>query len=131
MIRAWLIIVQIPADERQTIVDSFKDRSNIKKVVAEGVHINGEKYVTLDSTDDSLKAKKVGNQIVHRVGLFTSPYFDRIHILMYIFIQGKEGIVVIKTTQALLIGHHPAEVQTTVAYSSVAELAEYLIKVGY
>ena len=50
---------------------------------------------------------------------------------MYIFIQGKEGIVVIKTTQALLIGHHPDNVQTTVAYSTVAELAEYLIKVGY
>ena len=50
---------------------------------------------------------------------------------MYIFIQGKEGVVVIKTTQALLIGHHPDSVQTTVAYSSVAELAEYLIKVGY
>jgi hypothetical protein len=63
MIRAWLIIVQIPADERQIIVDSFKDTSNIKKVVADGVHINGEKYVTLESTDDSLKAKKVGNQI--------------------------------------------------------------------
>jgi profilin len=92
----------IPTDERQTIVDSFKDRSSIKKVVAEGVHINGEKYVTLDSTDDSLKAKK-----------------------------GKEGIVIIKTTQALLIGHHPDNVQTTVAYSSVAELAEYLVKVGY
>ena len=50
---------------------------------------------------------------------------------MHIFIQGKEGIIVIKTTQALLIGHHPAEVQTTNAYSSVAELAEYLVKVGY
>jgi profilin len=50
---------------------------------------------------------------------------------MYIFIQGKEGIIAIKTTQALLIGHHNAEVQTTVAYSSVAELAEYLVKVGY
>ena len=50
---------------------------------------------------------------------------------MYIFIQGKEGIIVIKTTQALLIGHHPTEVLTTVAYSSVAELADYLKKVGY
>lgn len=50
---------------------------------------------------------------------------------MHIFIQGKEGIVVIKTKQALLIGHHPAEVQTTNAYSSVAELAEYMKKLGY
>ncbi|OCL05776.1 Profilin/allergen [Glonium stellatum] len=92
----------IPANERQIIVESFTDKGTVKHVVEKGVHINGEKYVTLDSTDDSLKAKK-----------------------------GKEGIVVIKTTQALLIGHHPADVQTTVAYSSVAELAEYLIKVGY
>ena len=61
MIRAWLIIVQIPTNERQTIADSFADKSSIKQVVAQGVHINGEKYVTLDSTDDSLKAKKVGN----------------------------------------------------------------------
>lgn len=50
---------------------------------------------------------------------------------MYIFIQGKEGIIAVKTTQALLIGHHPAEVPTTTANSSVAELAEYLVKVGY
>ena len=50
---------------------------------------------------------------------------------MHIFIQGKEGIVVIKTKQALLIGHHHAEVQTTNAYSSVAELAEYMKKLGY
>lgn len=92
----------IPQEERQTIADSFRDSGSVKKVVAEGVHINREKYVTLESTEDSLKAKK-----------------------------GKEGIIAIKTTQALLIGHHNAEVQTTVAYSSVAELAEYLVKVGY
>jgi len=92
----------IPANERQVIVDSFKDSGSVKQVVAQGVHINGEKYVTLESTDSSLKAKK-----------------------------GKEGIVAIKTTQALLIGHHHTEVLTTAAYSSVAELAEYLVKVGY
>ncbi|KAF2813870.1 Profilin/allergen [Mytilinidion resinicola] len=92
----------IPEAERKVIVDSFTDSAETKAVVANGIHINGEKYITLDSDDTSLKAKK-----------------------------GKEGIIVIKTTQALLIGHHPADVQTTVAYSSVAELAEYLVKVGY
>jgi len=92
----------IPEAERKVIVESFSDTAETKFVVSHGIHINGEKYITLDSDKDSLKAKK-----------------------------GKEGIVVIKTTQALLIGHHPADVQTTVAYSSVAELAEYLIKVGY
>jgi len=92
----------IPEGERKVIVESFSDTSNPKAVVEHGIHINGEKFITLDSDNESLKAKK-----------------------------GKEGIIVIKTTQALLIGHHPADVQTTVAYSSVAELAEYLIKVGY
>ena len=45
--------------------------------------------------------------------------------------QGKEGIVAFKTTQALLIAHHNADVQTTNAFNSVAELGEYLKKVGY
>ena len=45
--------------------------------------------------------------------------------------QGKEGIVAFKTTQALLIAHHNAEVQTTNAFNSVAELGEYLKKAGY
>jgi profilin len=45
--------------------------------------------------------------------------------------QGKEGIVVYKTTQALLIGHHGEEAQTTVAFSDVATLGDYLKKMGY
>jgi len=92
----------IPAAELKVIADSFTDKASPKYVIANGVHVNGEKFVTLEATDDSLKAKK-----------------------------GKEGIVAMKTTQALLIGYHPAEVQTTNAFSSVAELAEYLIKMGY
>jgi len=89
----------ISEGERKVIADCFRDS---KAVVEHGVHINGEKFVTLAADGDSLKAKK-----------------------------GKEGIIAIKTTQALLIGHHPADVQTTNAYSSVAELADYLVKVGY
>ena len=45
--------------------------------------------------------------------------------------QGKEGVVAYKTTQALLIAHHNAEIQTPNAFNSVAELGEYLKKVGY
>jgi profilin len=45
--------------------------------------------------------------------------------------QGKTGIVAYKTTQALLIAHHPDSVQTPAAYNSVVELGEYLKKVGY
>ncbi|KAF2712387.1 Profilin/allergen [Pleomassaria siparia CBS 279.74] len=96
----------LPAEEIQIIVDSFTDTSSdpnyVKKVIREGVKVNGEKYMTIESTDEALKAKK-----------------------------GKEGLIVIKTKQALLIAHHPADIQTPPAFSSVSELANYLIGVGY
>ena len=46
-------------------------------------------------------------------------------------LQGKEGIVIVKTNQALLMGHHPENVQTGNAANVVELLADYLIKVGY
>lgn len=45
--------------------------------------------------------------------------------------QGKEGVVIVKTNQALLVGHHPENVQTPNAANVVELLADYLIKVGY
>ncbi|KAF2444777.1 Profilin/allergen [Karstenula rhodostoma CBS 690.94] len=88
--------------ERKAIADSFNDRSEPKGVIANGIKISGEKYMTIEASDDALKAKK-----------------------------GKEGIVAYKTTQALLIGHHNADGQTTVAFNDVATLGEYLKKMGY
>ncbi|KAJ4349868.1 profilin, required for normal timing of actin polymerization in response to thermal stress [Didymosphaeria variabile] len=88
--------------ERKAIADSFSDKSDPKGVIANGIKISGDKYMTIEASDDSLKAKK-----------------------------GKEGIVAYKTTQALLIGHHNADTQTTVAFNDVAALGEYLKKMGY
>ncbi|KAF2731816.1 Profilin/allergen [Polyplosphaeria fusca] len=88
--------------ELQVIIDSFTDKSPTKKVIEHGIKINGEKYMVIESTEDSLKAKK-----------------------------GKEGVLVAKTNKALLIGHHPADIQTTNAYAAVAALAEYLKGTGY
>ncbi|KAF2654501.1 Profilin/allergen [Lophiostoma macrostomum CBS 122681] len=92
----------IPDAERKAIAQSFDDTNSPKKIVSEGLKINGEKYMVIEATDDSIKAKK-----------------------------GKEGLVVLKTKQAILIAHHPADVQTPTAYSSVVELQEYLLNVGY
>jgi len=92
----------IPPAELKVIIDSFEDKSDPKKVIAEGIKVNGEKYMTIDSDSDSLKTKK-----------------------------GKEGLVAAKTVQAVLVGHHGPDVQTTNAFSSVAELQDYLKKVGY
>ncbi|KAL5118074.1 profilin, required for normal timing of actin polymerization in response to thermal stress [Pleosporales sp. CAS-2024a] len=92
----------LTAAEISAIASSFNDKSDPKAVITNGVKVNGEKYMTIESSDDSLKAKK-----------------------------GKEGIVAYKTAQALLIAHHPDSVQTPNAYNSVVELGEYLKKVGY
>ena len=45
--------------------------------------------------------------------------------------QGKEGLVVAKTKQAVLIAHHPENIQTNACVNTVEALADYLIGVGY
>lgn len=46
-------------------------------------------------------------------------------------IQGKEGIVVVKTQQAILVAHYPETVQPGQATNTVEQLGDYLIGVGY
>jgi profilin len=111
--------LQLTAAEMGAIAASFNDKSETKAVIANGVKVNGEKYMTIESSEDSLKAKKVPLPTsAHSTQPLTHP-------------QGKEGIVAYKTTQALLIAHHPDSIQTPNAFNSVVELGEYLKKVGY
>jgi profilin len=46
-------------------------------------------------------------------------------------LQGKNGICIVKTTQAILIGHYGENVQAGNATQTVEALADYLRKVGY
>jgi hypothetical protein len=46
-------------------------------------------------------------------------------------IQGREGVVIVKTTQALLVTHYPETVQPGAATNTVETLGDYLVKVGY
>jgi hypothetical protein len=50
---------QLSAAEMSAIAASFNDKSETKAVIANGIKVNGDKYMTIESTDDSLKAKKV------------------------------------------------------------------------
>jgi profilin len=50
---------QVSEDERKAIAASFSDKSDPKQVISNGVKINGVKYMTIEASDDSLKAKKV------------------------------------------------------------------------
>ena len=45
--------------------------------------------------------------------------------------QGREGVVIVKTTQAILVTHYPESVQPGAAANTVEQLGDYLIKVGY
>lgn len=48
-----------------------------------------------------------------------------------IILQGKEGIVIVKTQQAILVAHYPETVQPGQATNTVEQLGDYLIGVGY
>jgi profilin len=47
------------------------------------------------------------------------------------YLQGKNGMIVAKTTQALLLAHHPDSVTTQSCVSTVEALQDYLVGVGY
>ncbi|EON64805.1 hypothetical protein W97_04038 [Coniosporium apollinis CBS 100218] len=87
------------------VVNAFKDKGDatgVKAVQSTGLHIAGEKFIVLKADERSLYGKK-----------------------------GREGIVIVKTTQALLVTHYPETVQPGAAANTVEQLADYLIGVGY
>jgi len=69
---------------------------------AAGLYIGGERYVLTKAEDRSLYAR-----------------------------HGKVGFVVVKTKQAIILGHHPETVQAGTATVVVEQLADYLVKQGY
>ncbi|EKG20276.1 Profilin/allergen [Macrophomina phaseolina MS6] len=95
----------IDPKEAAEIVSAYKDKGDangIKQVQSTGLHIAGDKYVVLKADERSLYGKK-----------------------------GREGIVIVKTTQAILVAHYPETVQPGVAANTVEQLGDYLISVGY
>lgn len=69
---------------------------------ASGLHIQQQKYFLLKADDRSIYGK-----------------------------HGEEGIVAVRTKQALLIAHYGPTVQPGAAATTVEKLADYLIGVGY
>ncbi|KAL1311304.1 hypothetical protein AAFC00_001485 [Neodothiora populina] len=88
--------------EMKEIVTAYADKADVKQVQSTGLHVAGDRYVVIKADDRSLYGKK-----------------------------GKEGIVVVKTTQAILVTHYPETVQPGSAANTVEQLGDYLISVGY
>jgi len=94
----------VTPQEMQEVVNAYKDKGTdgVKQVQSSGLHLAGERFVVLKADDRSIYGKK-----------------------------GREGVVLVKTTQAILVTHYPETVQPGAAANTVEQLADYLIKVGY
>ncbi|KAI9760132.1 MAG: hypothetical protein M4579_001852 [Chaenotheca gracillima] len=93
-----------PAEIKE-IITAYKDKgdaSGLKQVQTTGLHVAGERFIVLKADERSLYGRK-----------------------------GKEGIVIVKTNQAILVTHYGETVQPGVAANTVEQLADYLINVGY
>lgn len=50
---------------------------------------------------------------------------------IFFLLQGREGVIIVKTNQAILVAHYPESVQPGPAATVVEQLGDYLIGVGY
>lgn len=75
---------------------------NPSNLQASGLHVQGQKYFLLRADERSIYGK-----------------------------QAEEGIIAVRTKQAILVAHYPAGVQAAEATVVVEKLADYLISVGY
>ncbi|KAK4678131.1 profilin, required for normal timing of actin polymerization in response to thermal stress [Podospora pseudoanserina] len=81
------------------------DKSNgpaATKAFAEGIHVGGERYVATRNEDRHVYGR-----------------------------QGRTGICIVKTKQAILVGHYGENAQAGNATQTVEALADYLIGLGY
>lgn len=76
--------------------------SDPSQLQAHGLHIEGKKYFLLRADERSIYGK-----------------------------QDDQGVVAVKTKQAILIAHYPSGVQAPDATAVVEKLADYLITLGY
>ncbi|KXL43775.1 hypothetical protein M433DRAFT_5384 [Acidomyces richmondensis BFW] len=94
----------VSPQEMQEVVAAYKDKGTdgVKQVQSTGLHVAGERFVVLKADDRSIYGKK-----------------------------GREGVVIVKTQQAILVTHYPESVQPGAAANTVEQLGDYLVKVGY
>ncbi|KAI0890455.1 profilin [Annulohypoxylon maeteangense] len=93
----------IQPDEMKNLVNILAKTGDAEdKAWSAGIHVAGERYVMTRSEDRSVYAR-----------------------------QGRTGIVIVKTKQAILIGHYGEAQQVGNATQTTEALADYLIKVGY
>ncbi|UZJ52684.1 hypothetical protein CBS101457_002004 [Exobasidium rhododendri] len=86
----------------QEITSLVKGFDDPTPLQAGGIHVNGKKYFALMATDRSIYGK-----------------------------QGADGLICVKTNQAVLITHYASPILPGQATKVVESLADYLIGLGY
>ncbi|KAK1759396.1 profilin [Echria macrotheca] len=91
--------------EMKNIVEILKNNGSgpaVDKAFGEGVHVGGERYVAFNIADRHIYCR-----------------------------QGRQGLVIVQTKQAILVGHYGESQIAGNATQTVEALADYLIKSGY
>ncbi|EGX52265.1 profilin, required for normal timing of actin polymerization in response to thermal stress [Orbilia oligospora] len=93
---------EVKPEEVKAVVASLPRHGNDSPFFQGGIYIGGEKHINVAHDEEHVYAR-----------------------------QGKAGIVIIKTNQALIIAHHPETVDRFKAVDTTKALADYLKGVGY
>lgn len=86
----------------EEIVSIAQGYDDASNLQSHGLHVQGQKYFLLRADERSIYGK-----------------------------HEAEGVIAVRTKQAILIAHYPAGVVAGEATSIVEKLADYLISVGY
>ncbi|ESK95778.1 profilin ii [Moniliophthora roreri MCA 2997] len=89
----------VSPEEQKAIINGFNSPGAVQ---ASGLRIAGEKYITINASEQSINLKK-----------------------------GPDGGVLVKTTQAVLVAVYKAPIQQTEATVVVEGLGDYLRSVNY
>lgn len=118
----------------QEIVNAYKDKGDangVKQVQSTGLHVAGERFVVLKADDRSIYGKKVSGRLPLRNNTTDNEQERWYGGVLIETLQGREGVVIVKTTQAILVTHYPETIQPGAAANTVEQLGDYLVKVGY
>lgn len=129
-------------EEMKHIADILDNANGaVDKGYSEGVHVGGVRYVLTKVEGRSLYARQVRLIVLlisylygdTRLGA-SDPRLEPMAMKRRTDTrpqQGRNGLCVAKTKQAILVGHHGEAQQAGNATQTVEALADYLIGVGY
>jgi Profilin. len=118
--------MQLSVEEQKAIVGAFANEQSLEKVQASGLRLAGNKFFTLQANDRSIYCKKgVSNVLPSCLMCSCASMVFTLSSLQ------ADGVVVVKTKQAVLVAEYTPPIQAPEATPVVEGLADYLISVGY